>query len=389
MRCYGMGGRYTYFACFARLNATPHALDRAARQQSFLFLRMNFMNLPIKSLLSAVSAALAVCVALAPSASHAQQKVLNLYSSRHYQTDEALYSNFEKATGIKINRIEGTEDPLIERMKNEGDKSPADVLITVDMGRLLKAQESGLFQPIKSAVLEEKIPRELRSADGTWFGFSVRARPIYYAKGKVDPKQIANYEDLADPKFKGKICTRAGNHPYMISMLSSIIAANGAAKAETWAKAVVGNMARSPKGGDTDQIKGIASGECEIAVGNTYYFARLLKSDKADDKAVVEKVGVVFPNQANRGAHINISGAGVAKYAPNKDAAIKFLEYLVSPEAQNYFANGNNEYPVAGKVTDNAALQAMGEFKRDPLPMDTVGKNYTAAAQIFDRVGWK
>ena len=335
-----------------------------------------------------LAAALAMTSAF-PLAATAQQKVLNLYSSRHYQTDEVLYSNFEKATGIKINRIEGLEDPLLERMKSEGDKSPADVLITVDMGRLLKAQEMGLFQPIKSALLDEKIPRELRSVDGTWYGFSVRARPIYYAKSKLDPKQIANYEDLADPKFKGKICTRSGAHPYMISMLSSMIAANGSEKAEAWARGVVANMARSPKGGDTDQIKGVASGECEIAVGNTYYFVRIMKSDKPEDRAIVEKVGVVFPNQGNRGAHINISGAGVAKYAPNKEAAIKFLEYLASPEAQNYFANGNNEYPVVGKVIGNAQLAALGEFKRDPLPMEMVGKNYAAASQMYDRVGWK
>ena len=335
-----------------------------------------------------LAAALATTSAF-PLAATAQQKVLNLYSSRHYQTDEVLYSNFEKATGIKINRIEGLEDPLLERMKSEGDKSPADVLITVDMGRLLKAQEMGLFQPIKSALLDEKIPRELRSVDGTWYGFSVRARPIYYAKSKLDPKQIANYEDLADPKFKGKICTRSGAHPYMISMLSSMIAANGSEKAEAWARGVVANMARSPKGGDTDQIKGVASGECEIAVGNTYYFVRIMKSDKPEDRAIVEKVGVVFPNQGNRGAHINISGAGVAKYAPNKEAAIKFLEYLASPEAQNYFANGNNEYPVVGKVIGNTQLAALGEFKRDPLPMEMVGKNYAAASQMYDRVGWK
>ena len=335
-----------------------------------------------------LAAALAMTSAF-PLAATAQQKVLNLYSSRHYQTDEVLYSNFEKATGIKINRIEGLEDPLLERMKSEGDKSPADVLITVDMGRLLKAQEMGLFQPIKSALLDEKIPRELRSLDGTWYGFSVRARPIYYAKSKLDPKQIANYEDLADLKFKGKICTRSGAHPYMISMLSSIIAANGSEKAEAWARGVVANMTRSPKGGDTDQIKGVASGECEIAFGNTYYFVRIMKSDRPEDRAIVKKVGVVFPNQGNRGAHINISGAGVAKYAPNKEAAIKFLEYLASPEAQNYFANGNNEYPVVGKVIGNAQLAALGEFKRDPLPMEMVGKNYAAASQMYDRVGWK
>jgi len=318
----------------------------------------------------------------------AQEKALNLYSARHYQTDEALYANFEKATGIKINRIEGPEDPLIERMKSEGAKSPADVLVTVDMGRLLKAQQLGLFQPVRSAVLEQKVPPELRAPDGTWFGFSVRARPIYYAKARVDAAQITDYESLADPKWKGKVCTRSGMHPYNLSLMSSMVAANGAEKAEAWARGVVANMARPPKGGDTDQIKAVAAGECDVALGNTYYFARMMKSDKPEDRAVVERVGVIFPNQGNRGAHINISGAGVAKYAPNRENAIKFLEYLTSPEAQNYFANGNNEYPVAGSA-DNPQLKLMGAFKRDPLPMDMVGKNYAVAAQIFDRAGWK
>ena len=318
----------------------------------------------------------------------AQQQVLNLYSSRHYQTDEALYANFEKATGIKINRIDGPEDPLIERLKNEGDKSPADLLVTVDMGRLLKAQQLGLFQPINSKLLEEKIPAELRAADGSWYGFSVRARPIFYAKSRIDKSQLPDYESLADPKWKGKICVRSGSHPYNLSLMSSIIAADGPVKAEAWAKGVVANMARPPTGGDTDQIAGVASGECDIALGNTYYFVRLLKSEKPTDKAMAEKIGVIFPNQGNRGAHINISGAGVAKYAPNKANAIKFLEYLASPEAQEYFANGNNEYPVFGKP-GNPQLASLGTFKRDPLPMDMVGKNYAAAAQIFDRVGWK
>ncbi len=318
----------------------------------------------------------------------AEQNVLNIYSSRHYQTDEALYANFEKTTGIKINRIEGPEDPLIERMKSEGDRSPADVLITVDMGRLLKAQQLGLFQPVKSALLDEKIPRELKATDGTWFGFSVRARPIFYAKARVDAKQLADYESLADTAWKGRICVRSGMHPYNLSLMSSIIAANGPEKAEAWAKGVVANLARAPKGGDTDQIKAVAAGECDIALGNTYYFARLMKSDKTEDRAVVEKVGVIFPNQSNRGTHINISGAGVAKYAPHRDAAIKFLEYLASAEAQHYFANGNNEYPVVGKA-DSAQLKQLGEFKRDALTMDMVGKNYAAAAQTFDRAGWK
>ena len=326
--------------------------------------------------------------ALTTTGAMAQQQVLNLYSSRHYQTDEALYANFEKATGIKVNRIDGPEDPLIERLKNEGDKSPADLLVTVDMGRLLKAQQLGLFQPVKSKLLEEKIPGELRAADGSWYGFSVRARPIFYAKSRIDKSQLPDYESLADPKWKGKICVRSGSHPYNLSLMSSIIAADGPVKAEAWAKGVVANMARPPTGGDTDQIAGVASGECDIAVGNTYYFVRLLKSEKPSDKAMAEKVGVIFPNQGNRGAHINISGAGVTKYAPNKANAIKFLEYLASPEAQEYFANGNNEYPVFGKP-GNPQLASLGTFKRDPLPMDMVGKNYAAAAQIFDRVGWK
>ena len=333
-----------------------------------------------------VTSALAMLATL--SIAQAPPKVLNLYSSRHYQTDEALYANFEKATGIKINRIEGLEDPLIERLKIEGDKSPADVLITVDMGRLLKAQQQGLFQPVKSALLEAKIPRELRAADGSWFGFSLRARPIFYAKSRVDPAQLPDYESLADAKWKGKICVRSGMHPYNLSLLSSIIAANGPEKAEAWAIGVVANLARKPVGGDTDQLNAVAAGECDIALANTYYFARLMKSDKPADQATVEKIGVIFPNQSGRGAHVNISGAGVAKYAPNRDAAIKFLEYLASPEAQNYFANGNNEYPVAGTM-DNRELKRLGEFKRDPLAMDTVGKNYAEAARIFDRAGWK
>jgi iron(III) transport system substrate-binding protein len=256
------------------------------------------------------------------------------------------------------------------------------------MGRLLKVQQLGLFQPIQSKLLETKIPAELRASDGSWFGFSVRARPIFYAKARIDKSQLPDYESLADPKWKGKICVRSGNHPYNLSLMSSIIAADGAAKAEAWARGLVANMARAPNGGDTDQLAAVASGECDIALANTYYFVRILRSDKASDKAIAEKVGVIFPNQGNRGTHINISGAGVAKYAPNRANAIKFLEYLASPEAQDYFANGNNEYPIAGKP-GNVQLASLGAFKRDPLPMDQVGKNYAAAAQIFDRVGWK
>ncbi len=331
---------------------------------------------------------LALSIHITPARAEA---ILNLYSSRHYQTDEALYKNFETRTGIKINRIEAAEDPLIERMRNEKDKSPADILITVDMGRLLKAQQLGLFQPLDSPVLNAKIPRELRAADGSWFGFSLRARPIFYAKARVNAKDVPDYESLADPRNKGKICVRSGTHPYNISLMSSLVAAMGPDKAEQWAKGVVANFARAPKGGDTDQLRAVAAGECDITIGNTYYFARLMRSTAPEDKAVVEKVGVIFPNQSGanaRGAHINVSGAGIARYAPNRDNAVKFLEYLASESAQHFFSDGNNEYPVVGQ-SDNPALRKMGEFKRDPLSMDMVGKNYGAASQIFDRAGWK
>jgi iron(III) transport system substrate-binding protein len=333
--------------------------------------------------------AFSLAVLLAAPFAGAQDNVLNLYSSRHYQTDEALYDNFTKQTGIKINRIEAGEDALLERLKNEGTRSPADVLVTVDAGRLWRAEQMGLFEPVKSKVLDERIPASLRHPDGLWFAFSVRARPIFYAKGMVNPADLKNYEDLADPKFKGKICIRSSSNMYNLSLMSSMIANNGVEKSEAWAKGVVANFAREPKGGDTDQLKALAAGECAIALSNTYYYVRLLKSTKADEKGVAEKIGVVFPNQGNRGTHVNISGAGVMKNAPHKEAAVKFLEYLAGAEAQAYFANGNNEFPVVGTVRDNKELASLGEFKRDSLNVSQLGKNQPAAQQAYDRAGWK
>ena len=319
----------------------------------------------------------------------AQEKVLNLYSSRHYQTDDALYDNFTKQTGIKVNRIEANEDALLERLKNEGARSPADVLVTVDAGRLWRAEQLGLFQPVTSMALMERIPGELRHPDGLWFAFSVRARPIFYLKGSVDPKQIRDYEDLADPKWKGKVCIRSSSNMYNLSLMSSMIAGVGPVKAEEWAKGVVANFARSPKGGDTDQLKAVAAGECQVAIANTYYYVRLMKSAKPEERAVAEKVGVVFPNQSGRGTHVNISGAGVLKNAPHRDNAVKFLEYLASDEAQAYFANGNNEYPAVGKVQGNRELASLGDFRKDSLNVSVLGKNQAAAQQTYDRAGWK
>jgi iron(III) transport system substrate-binding protein len=325
-----------------------------------------------------------------PASVLAQEKVLNLYSSRHYETDEALYTNFTKQTAIKVNRIEGGEDPLIERIRNEGNKSPADVLITVDAGRLWRAEQMGLFQPIRSKVLESRIPASYRHPDGLWFGFSARARIIAYNKAQVKRGEIANYEDLANPKWKGKICTRSAGHVYNLSLISSLVNYLGEAKTEEWARAVAGNLARSPKGGDTDQLKAAAAGECDLAISNTYYYVRLLRSQKPDDRAVAERIGVLLPNQGNRGTHVNISGAGVLKHAPNKEAAIRFLEYLASDEAQNYFANGNNEWPVVPSVKpNNAALATLGKFKTDSLNLAVIGKNQPTAQKIADRSGFR
>jgi len=320
------------------------------------------------------------------------QEVLNIYSARHYQTDDALYDGFTEKTGIEINRIEAESDALIQRLKSEGANSPADVFITVDAGRIWRAEEAGLFQPVHSDTLTKAIPENLRHPDGLWFGFSTRARLIYYDKTRIAAGDITTYEDLADPRFKGKVCIRSSSNVYNQSLLSSLIDAHGEAGAREWAQAVVDNLARKPVGGDTDQIKGIGSGECEIAVANSYYFVRLM-TDPAE-KELVEKVGWVFPNQdgpgpQGRGTHVNVSGAGVLKNAPHREAAVKFLEYLASPEAQRYFADGNNEYPVVAGVESNPALKALGtDFKIDPVNVAVYGSNQPVAQRIFDSVGW-
>ena len=333
--------------------------------------------------------ALALATLLAGAAS-AQDQVLNLYSSRHYQTDEALYTNFTKATGIKINRIEGGEDPLIERIRNEGQRSPADVLITVDAGRLWRAEQLGLFQPVKSATLESRIPANLREPGGLWYGFSTRARVIAYNKAKVKPDEVRNYEDLADPKWKGRVCMRSSTNVYNLSLLGALIEHLGEANAEAWAKGVRANLAQEPKGGDTDQLKAVAAGQCDVTVSNQYYYARLLRSDKADERQIGERIGVVFPNQSTWGTHVNISGAGVLKNAPHRAAAIKFLEYLASDEAQRYFADGNNEWPAVANVkVDNAVLKNLGEFKRDQINVAVLGKNQPSSQKLYDRVAWK
>ena len=349
------------------------------------------MKHPAKTLFIALSALL--CVGTA----QAQDKVLNLYSARHYPTDEALYSDFTKATGIKINRVDSDDAGIIARLKAEGSASPADVILLVDAARLWRGEIDGMFLPVKSKVLEASVPAQLRAkvADdgGTpWFGLSTRARVVVHDKLKVNKQDVDTYEKLADPKNKGKLCIRSGSHPYNLSLFGAMTEHLGPAQTEVWLKGLVNNMAREPKGGDTDQIKAVASGECGVAVTNTYYLARLMRSTNPTDKALIERVGVVFPNQQTWGTHVNVAGGAVARYSKNTANAVKFLEYLVSPEAQNHFANGNNEWPVVkGLKLDNPALQAMtgGNFKSELIPISAVGMNQIKVQQMLDRVGFK
>lgn len=324
------------------------------------------------------------------SSAMAQQPVLNLYSSRHYQSDEVLYANFTKATGIKVNRIDGKEDELIQRIRREGSASPADVFITVDAANLQAADDAGLFASLNSKVIRDRIPVQFRGTDDRWFGFSYRARAIFFNKDTASPEELQTYADLGHPRFKGRVCVRSGGHVYNRSLMASMIYNHGDDKALTWAKGVVANLARAPKGGDTDQIRAVAAGECDIALSNHYYFARLMASDKPADQEVVRRVGIVFPDQKGSGTHVNISGGGMLKTAPNKVSAQKFLEYLSSDEAQVYFANGNNEWPVVPSVkTNNPELAKMAGFKIDSLRAGALAQYTPKAQQLIDQAGWR
>jgi iron(III) transport system substrate-binding protein len=313
---------------------------------------------------------------------------VNIYSSRHYDTDENLYSEFEDATGITINRIEGKADELIARMNAEGANSPADILLTVDTSRLARAKNAGILQSIDSEVLEARIPSNLQDEDNQWFGFSQRARIIFYDKAKVQTPP-ATYLELADPKYAGKVCIRSSSNTYIQTLLASIVTHHGEETAKDWAAGIVENMARPPQGGDTDQLRGIVSGECEIAVSNTYYFARAIRKNVKGVSADIDKIGVQFPSQDTVGAHMNLSGAGVAAHAPNKENAVKFLEYLASNQAQIYFSYGNDEYPSVEGVELAESVAALGDFKSDTVNLSVVAKNIPVAQKIFNEVGWK
>lgn len=314
---------------------------------------------------------------------------VNVYSARKTELIEPLLKDFSEKTGIRYKLVTGRDDALIKRLQVEGDASPADVLITVDAGRLYRATEADLLQPVTSDVLSAAVPANLRDANDRWYGISLRARPIFYAKGKVDPQELSTYEALAEPKWEGRICIRSSSNIYNQSLVGSMIAANGLEDTEQWAQQFVANFARPPAGGDTDQLRAAAAGVCDIAIANTYYYGRLIKSDKPEDRAVAARLAIFWPNQDGRGTHVNVSGSGVTRSAKNRDNAVKLLEFLVSPAAQTWYASVNNEYPVITGTEIDAVLAGWGEFKKDAVDVAVPGKNNRKAVELMDRVGWK
>jgi iron(III) transport system substrate-binding protein len=332
---------------------------------------------------------LAAALSLTIGSAAGAAEIVNIYNSRHYGTDQQLWDDFTKATGIQVNVVDGTHEQLIQRMQAEGANSPADVFVTVDAGRLAQASGLGLLQSIESELLDSRIPENLRDPDGLWYGLAMRARVLVYAKDRLNPSQLSTYEALAEPAMKGKVLVRSSTNVYNLSLVGSILAADGPEATERWCEGLVANMARPPEGGDTDQIKAVAAGVGDVAISNTYYLARLLASTKPEDKAIGEQLAVFFPNQGDRGTHVNVSGAGVLKTAPNRENAIKLIEFMTSPRAQRYFADVSLEYPANPEVPPHPVLAAWGTFKQDPLNPTLYAKNSAEAAMITDRCGWR
>lgn len=318
-----------------------------------------------------------------------KEQVVNVYTHRHYESDQDIFERFEKKTGIKVKVINASADELIQKMKMEGAQSPADVLITVDAGRLTRAKDLELLQSIDSEILKTSIPEHLRDVDDQWFGLTKRARIIAYAKDRVSPEDLSTYEDLINKKWKGKILVRSSSNIYNQSLMASIIANDGDEFAKEWAEGIVANMGRSPKGSDRDQVKAIVAGEGDLTIVNSYYIGRMLNSPDPEEVKAANQVGLYFPNQNDRGTHINVSGAGVAKHAPNKENAILFIEFLISEEAQQIFTNSNYEYPVLANVPPVETIKNWGNFKEDDLALVKLGENNKKAVLVFDEAGWK
>lgn len=314
---------------------------------------------------------------------------VNIYSSRHYDTDNQLYEAFTEQTGIRVNLIEGTSDELIERIRNEGVNSPADIVITVDAGRLWRAKEAGVLQPYNSETLDEVISPEMRDSDGYWVGLSERVRAIIYSKERVDPAELKGYWELGDSEWEGRICVRSSNNIYNQSLMASMIETHGEQETEEWAQRLVSNFARTPQGGDTDQIKAVAAGLCDVALANNYYLARLVQSSDSSDREVADQVGIYFPPSEYGGAHVNISGAGIAANSPNRENAVRFLEFLTTREAQELYALANNEFPIREDMEIPGVLGEFGEYESDAVNVTSYGVNNPLAIRLMDRVGWR
>ncbi len=316
--------------------------------------------------------------------------VVNVYSARHYDGDRALFRDFEDRSGIRVNVFEASAEQLIERLKAEGAESPADLIITVDAGNISRAMEAGLLQPIQSSVLNAALPVNLRDPGGAWYALTRRARVLAVDKARVPEGTIGAYSDLADPRWKNAVCVRSSGNVYNLSLMAALIGRWGAAEAELWARGVVANLARPPQGGDTDQIKAVAAGQCAVALVNHYYLLRLQDSDKPEDRAIADKVRLIFPDQQGLGTHVNISGAGVAKHANNAANAQQLLEFLLEPAQQAVLAAANQEFPAAiGVPAGSPALKALGSFREDAAPLSDLGARQAEAQAIFDRAGWK
>lgn len=319
-----------------------------------------------------------------------QAAEVNVYSARKDHLLKPVLAEFTKATGIQVNLLSAGEDQLLERLKTEGANSPADLFITTDAAHLHKARAAGVLQPVSSPVLDKNIPTQFRDPQGYWYGLSARARVIAYAKDRVKPADLSTYEDLADPKWKGRICIRSSGSTYNQSLLANLIAVHGPDKAEAWAKGIVANMARAPQGGDRDQISAVAAaGQCDVAVVNTYYYGGMQTSEKAEEKAAAEKVALFFPNQNGRGTHLNVAGAGLTQSAKHKAEAVKLLEYLSGPEAQKMFAEANMEFPVLPSAKLSPVVAAWGPFKAEQINVAMLGENNGQAIRLFDRAGWR
>lgn len=317
------------------------------------------------------------------------EQVVNLYTARHYDSDLALYEQFTRDTGIKVNWIDGKADELVARMKAEGEQSPADLFITADAGALWRAQQQGLFQPVESEALARQVPANLREPDGNWYGFTRRARVVAYDPAKVRPDEVDDYADLASPRFRGKICVRSSDSVYNLSLVGALIEAWGKERATEWARGVVANMARPPEGGDRDQIRAVAAGVCEVAITNSYYYIRMAHGDDAADRAVTEKVALAYPSLDGQGAHVNISGGGVARNAPNRANAIRLLEFFASAKGQTHISANNNEYPVSPDVPAPEPVAAYATFKAHPMPVAAFAARQPEAQAIMSEVGWR